>query len=161
MIPEQKIERGGGLRPPPRSEIKPDRYIKFSSMESYNNFDTEAIPNFIITGAMKADTSAFYEYLIQHPDVTKRYPTDLNFFSRNSEFSKGLPQYFSYFSEKLEQNDSSKALIGEASSEYLFSKAAPRRIYEAFPNIKIIILLRNPVDRSIADFYHHLTRVKR
>lgn len=133
--------------------------IDLSSRQFYDRLQTEAKPDFIIIGAMKSATSAVYEYLMQHPDVLERHPKELSFFSRKNEFEKGLLHYFSYFSDKLEDGNSKK-IIGEASPAYLFSKDALSRISETLPDVKLIILLRNPVDRAISHFYHQRNRVK-
>lgn len=115
-------------------------------------------PDFIIIGAMKAATSAIYEYLMQHPSVTYRLPKELHFFTLN--YDKGLDWYLSQFQSIKEDNKSSNLLIGEASPSYLTSKEAPALIYKLFPDVKIIISLRNPTDRAISHYYHQLNRVK-
>ena len=115
-------------------------------------------PDFIIIGAMKAATSAIYEYLMQHPGVAHRLPKELHFFTLNYE--KGLDWYLSQFESGEESSRGRDLLIGEASPSYLTSKEAPKLIYRFFPDVKIIISLRNPTDRAISHYYHQLNRVK-
>lgn len=115
-------------------------------------------PDFIIIGAMKAATSAIYEYLMQHPLVTHRLPKELHFFTLN--FDQGLDWYLSQFKSVKDNPLNQNLLIGEASPSYLTSKEAPKRIYQLFPEVKIIISLRNPADRAISHYYHQFNRVK-
>ncbi len=115
-------------------------------------------PDFIIIGAMKAATSAIYEYLMQHPSVAHRLPKELHFFTLN--YDKGLDWYLSQFEFSQGNSGNRDLLIGEASPSYLTSKEAPKLIYQLFPDVKIIISLRNPTDRAISHYYHQLNRVK-
>ncbi len=126
------------------------------------------LPNFMIVGAAKSGTTSLYHYLKQHPDV---YMPDLKeplFFCfyglSNERFSdtvypndpgeyiRDFQGYLSLFSA----NADSKA-VGEASAGYLFYyKRTIENIKKLLPNwreIKIIIILRNPVDAS---FSHYL-----
>jgi len=123
-------------------------------MQQRNKYE----PDFIIIGAMKSATSAIYEYLMQHPSVARRMPKELHFFTLNYE--KGLDWYRSQF--KLRQNNpaANHLLMGEASPSYFPSQVAPRLIYQAFPQVKIILSLRNPGDRAISHYYHQFNRVK-
>ena len=115
-------------------------------------------PDFIIIGAMKAATSAIYEYLMQHPGIAHRLPKELHFFTLNYE--KGLDWYLSQFESIKESSRNQNLLVGEASPSYLTSKEVPELIYQLFPDVKIIISLRNPTDRTISHYYHQLNRVK-
>lgn len=115
-------------------------------------------PDFIIIGAMKSATSAIYQYLMQHPQVKRRLPKELHFFTL--QYNKGLDWYLSQFIYDKEDTIRQKLLIGEASPSYLPSQKAPARIYKFFPNVKLIISLRNPTDRAISHYYHQRNRVK-
>ncbi|MGD1898126.1 MAG: glycosyltransferase family 92 protein [Phormidesmis sp.] len=121
--------------------------------------DSAAKPDFIIVGAMKAATSAIYEYVTQHPKVIQRYPKELDFFSRPFNLKQGLPSYLSHFGAKLDVAQASN-LIGEASPSYLFSAQSPERIKKSLPDVKLIFSLRDPVDRAISHYYHQAKRVK-
>ena len=119
--------------------------------------DEPCKPDFIIIGAMKAATSAIYEYLMQHPRVIRRMPKELHFFTLN--YDRGLDWYLSQFNVAEKKRDRS-LLIGEASPSYLTSKEAPKLIYQLLPDVKIIVSLRNPTERAISHYYHQLNRVK-
>jgi len=117
--------------------------------------------NFIIIGAMKAATTSLYTYLKQHPDIfmTKvKEPMFFNNFNQNNDYkilgrkgnrSTTLEEYFSLFSDV--ENESA---IGEASPAYIYNEKAPQLIKEHLPNVKIIAILRQPVERSYSNYLH-------
>ncbi len=104
-------------------------------------------PNFFIVGAAKSGTTSMWWYLKQHRQVFM--PNDeLNkepaFFSDKSSMS--LEEYLKLFEAAEEQHK----VIGEVSTAYLVDPKSARRIKEFNPEAKILILLRNPVDRAYA-----------
>ena len=119
------------------------------------------LPDFIIVGAQKAGTTSLFHYLKQHPQIIGSKPNEVHFFDYN--FHKGLGYYRSYFPTKtelqLQQNDLRKTVItGETSPSYLFFSFVPQRIAKTLPNIKIIILLRDPVARSFSQYHHEVRK---
>jgi len=115
----------------------------------------QAIPNFICVGAQKAGTTTLYNILSQHPHIYLPKEKETKFFQRNFDYAKGLNYYSSeYFSKvKIEK------CIGEIDPEYLYFESVPYRIYETLgDDIKILFLLRNPVDRA---YSHYLMSVRR
>ncbi|MGB6169510.1 MAG: sulfotransferase domain-containing protein, partial [Geitlerinemataceae cyanobacterium] len=115
-------------------------------------------PDFIIIGAMKAATSAIYDYLSHHPRVLRRYPKELHFFTLH--FHQGLDWYLSQFSPIRTNQKGQPLLTGEASPTYLVDAEAPKRIHSLFPKAKFIVSLRNPTDRAISHYYHQVKRVQ-
>lgn len=109
------------------------------------------LPNFLIVGAAKSGTTSLFEWLCQHPEICR--PT----IKEPGYFSDGGPYYVSNDQEYLNMfdNNCSGKLTGEASTFYLFDKDAPKRIKKLLPNIKIIILLRNPADRAYSLWGHN------
>ena len=122
------------------------------------------LPNFLIVGAAKSGTSSLYHYLLQHPDI---FMPTLNKeglsvkepqFLVKSKLEKRLhfgiwkwKEYLSIFKQVKEQK-----VIGEASVFYLYYyKEAIKNIKSRLgDDVKIIILLRNPVDRAFSAFLH-------
>jgi len=101
-------------------------------------------PNFLIIGAAKAGTTSFYQWLRQHPEVFMPAIKEPSFFVYGygiSDFEK----YLSFF-----ETASSMRAIGEASTAYLVAPEAPQLIYKMAHDIKIIVLLRNPVHRAVS-----------
>jgi Sulfotransferase domain len=102
-------------------------------------------PNFFIVGAAKSGTTSLYQYLRQHPDIYM--PAELGW-KEPSYYcdTYGVANYEFYLS--LFKDANTQKRIGEASTAYLSSPESARRIYDAVPDAKIIMVLRNPVDRA-------------
>jgi len=110
--------------------------------------------NTFIVGAPKTGTTSLYYYLNQHTNVCMSSIKEPNFFSAkevNSLFYKSqiiddINEYHKLFSQNKKQ------IIGEASVSYLFFNEVPNRIYKYNPKAKIIILLRNPIERALSHY---------
>ena len=110
--------------------------------------------NTFIVGAPKTGTTSLYYYLNQHTNVCMSSIKEPNFFSAkevNSLFYKSqivdeINEYHKLFSQNKKQ------IIGEASVSYLFFDEVPNRIYKYNPKAKIIILLRNPIERALSHY---------
>jgi len=105
------------------------------------------MPDFIIIGAQKCGTSSLHYYLSQHPHVKMSVPKEIHFFDQN--FTKSIWWYKSHFPFKL---DKRKSICGEATPYYFFHPLVPKRIYKLCPKVKLILLLRNPVDRAYSHY---------
>lgn len=107
-------------------------------------------PNFIIGGTSNAGTSFLYSCLRLHPEVflPKEMRPEPHFFYYSQLFEKGLDFYSqSWFSEVKNQK-----AIGDRSSSYMFNLKCAERIYNAFPNIKLIFIVRKPVMRTWSNY---------
>jgi len=107
----------------------------------------------MIVGAAKSGTTALFEYLRQHPQIYLAPQKEISFFAGRSRNEIGsLADYLSYFKGATQE-----IAVGEASVAYLFSAEAANRIYrELGPDIKIIILLRNPIDMMYSLWGHNV-----
>jgi tetratricopeptide (TPR) repeat protein len=105
-------------------------------------------PNFLIAGTSKGGTTSLYEYLIEHPKVISAVQKETAFFSHY--FEQGLDWYLAHFPPAIAGED---FLTGEATPFYLDLPYVEERLFSSFPEIKIIILLRNPIDRTISHYY--------
>lgn len=101
-----------------------------------------ACPNFLICGTQKGGTKALLQYLSQHPDISM-YPKEINYFSWNYE--KGDDWYVSHFLD----ND----YVGEKSPSYMLIEEVPERIYHFNPKMKLIFILRDPVERAYSHYW--------
>ncbi|HUA83806.1 MAG TPA: sulfotransferase [Bryobacteraceae bacterium] len=141
------------------------------------------LPNFFLAGAPKAGTTALYRYLGQHPRIYLSPVKEPNFFAaevREENFESamrprlarekaGLSAFLSgpkrgmrfggmvadwedYLRLFAPARD--ELAVGEASVCYLWSPTAPARIAEKIPTAKILIMLRNPVDRAFSQYLH-------
>ena len=114
-------------------------------------------PNLFLVGAPKAGTTSIYNYIINHPDIFMSPIKETNHFTYNEINDQGLyyndtkivkiEDYYSLFS-----GSQGEKYIGEASVSYLFYNNVSRKIYDLNPKAKIIILLRNPVERGFSHF---------
>jgi hypothetical protein len=107
-------------------------------------------PNFLIIGAARSGTTTLVHYLNLHPHIffpeTEHEP---KFFSREPEYEKGVTYYLhTYFSSA----DKYQA-VGEKSTEYMESSRVAERIYRFNPHIKLIVILRNPVERMLSNYW--------
>lgn len=116
------------------------------------------LPDFIIIGGMKCATTALYFYLAKHPKVIPAVRKEVHFF--DSHYSKGLDWYrghFPFYRNYIPIVSSSKEFItGEASPNYMIYPHAPKRIAETLPKAKLIVVLRNPVDRAYSHYKHQV-----
>jgi len=124
------------------------------------------MPNFFIVGAPKCATSSMAAYLGQHPDVYMSPEKEPHFFmseggtldsfsgNNNYWWSSRILNRMDY--ENLFSGVKNEIAIGEASTWYLFLPKCAERIKSEIPDAKIIIFLRNPVDRAFSDFKHSL-----
>ena len=101
-------------------------------------------PGLLIIGAQKAGTTALFEYLSKHPRLKSANTKEINFFSCDKIFSRGKSFYHSHFPGPAGKN----TFTFEASPSYLHNANAYERIYSYNPDIKLIAILRNPVDRA-------------
>lgn len=120
-----------------------------------------ALPEFVIIGAQKSGTSSLYNYLsqhsqIQHPLVHKK---EVHFFDggldpKKDSYRNGIRWYRAHFPlEKGKNNE--RIICGEASPLYLFNPLVPNRMKESIPNTKLIVILRDPVERAISHYFHN------
>jgi len=146
-------------------------------------------PNFFLVGAAKAGTTSLYNYLAQHPQIFMSpikephfladeiraeyfadehrekialWEAELRVYLRgpmSERFPSGpVADWQDYL--KLFRGAGECRAIGEASPCYLWSKTAPRNMATRFPGAKIIVMLRNPVERAFAQHLHTLSVAK-
>ena len=103
------------------------------------------LPDFLIIGAQKAGTTSLHAYLCEHSRIPAAAKKEVHFFDQ--EFHRGTDWYRAHF-QRYEEGTFS----GESTPYYLFHPLAPERVAEVLPDCKLIVLLRDPVDRA---FSHH------
>ena len=103
------------------------------------------VPNFLIAGAPRCGTTALFEYLRSHPAVYFSEPKEPHFFATDLARHRAvgsLDAYLKLFSKARQQHRA----VGEGSVFYLYSRDALPNIRAVNPDVKIIVMLRNPVD---------------
>jgi len=122
-------------------------------------FRRDALPDFLIIGAQKAGTTSLASYLAAHPGVAPSKCKEVHFFDLNYE--KGVDWYRSHFSIAAGQGLRSRLRgrrmqTGEASPYYIFHPLAASRAFDLLPATRVIVLLRDPVDRAYSHYHHEI-----
>lgn len=112
------------------------------------------LPNFLLIGAQKGGTSFFYRVLCEHPMLEPASEKEVHYFDLN--YGEGVDWYRSRFPASVER-DGRQVLTGEGTPYYLYHPACAERAARTVPEAKLIVLLRNPVDRAYSH-YHHRTK---
>ena len=112
--------------------------------------------DFLICGTQRGGTTALFQILQGHPEICwpSHNKKELHFFDSEKEFRHKTPRYWKYHAHFDPQP--AHKLLGEATPIYMYWYDAPRRIWQYHPEIKLIIILRNPVDRAYSHW--NLTR---
>jgi hypothetical protein len=108
------------------------------------------LPNFIIIGAQKSGTTFLQHCLHEHPQI---------FISKNEVVFFEDPHFKSHKLEDLEKlfkDASPKQLLGIKRPNYLGRPECPKRIKKILPDAKLIVILRNPIDRAISAYFHNI-----
>src|SRR6478752_4899918 len=126
-----------------------------------------ALPDFLVVGAPKAGSTAVHEALVQHPQLFLSTPKEPKFFltagtrpRRDQHRGPGdahsarewVWQRGRY--EQLFDAAPHGTLRGESTPFYLWDRAAHRRIHQLLPNVKLIAIIRDPVDRAYSNWTH-------
>ena len=107
------------------------------------------LPDFIVAGVQKGGTTFLYQEMLRHPQIRGSLTKEVHFFDGN--FDKGVDWYSGMFSRS---SSNGKVIRGEASPAYIFHPAAIRRIAETLPDPRLIIILRDPVQRALSQYKH-------
>jgi Sulfotransferase domain len=110
-------------------------------------------PDFLIIGAQRCGTTYLYDLLTDHPRVLKASHKEIHFF--DTHFARGPRWYRGNFPASPKgENSTGPYVYGEASPTYMAYSSVPGRIRELLPHIRLIALVRNPVDRAVSHFHH-------
>ena len=112
-------------------------------------------PDFIVLGAMKSATTTLHEQLACQPGVFMSRPKEPNYFSDDQIHARGWRWYSSLF-RAAEPGD----LRGESSTHYTKLPSYPRtvdRMVRDLPQVKLIYVMRHPIDRLISQYVHEIT----
>jgi hypothetical protein len=119
------------------------------------------LPEYLIIGAQKCGTSSLYRYLVAHPSAAAAARKEVHFF--DWEFRRGTDWYRAHFplaalGVAFRSFTGRRLVVGEASPYYLFHPHAPARVKALLPNVKLIVLLRDPVARTLSAYQHQVRR---
>jgi O-antigen/teichoic acid export membrane protein len=116
------------------------------------------LPEYLLIGTKRGGTTSLAAYLHDHPRVAPLFPRTavpkgVRFF--DDHYAEGARWYRSHFASTLSRRGSK--ITGEATAHYLFDPRAPERAHQLVPGAKIVVLLRDPVERA---FSHHRERTR-
>ncbi len=113
------------------------------------------LPNFLVVGCQKCATTSLHYYLRQHPNIYLPEGKETKYFVMDERYELGIESY-----EKNFENVESEVAIGEVDPDYMYFKnALPRLAKDVdLSNLKLIFILRNPVERA---FSHYLMTYRR
>lgn len=109
-------------------------------------------PTFLVIGAMKAGTTSLHRYLAAHPDIFMSEPKELDFFVEEKTWPLGWEWYCSHF-------EPGRQVIARGESSTSYSKhprfpGVPERIATTLPDVRLVYLLRDPVERILSHVLH-------
>jgi len=126
-------------------------------MSSEAPHEMYCLPHFIIIGVMKAGTTFLDKYLQMHPNISIHEKKEVFYFNFN--YFQGIEWYGSHFYYNYGQE--ALELIGEATPLYFNNPLATVRIYNLLPKVKLIVIVRDPVSRTLSQFVHAKAWLKR
>jgi len=112
------------------------------------------LPNLIVIGAQKCGTSGLHYYLSLHPEVSMSVPKELNFFIAERNWPRGVEWYSRHF-------DATARCRGEASPNYTAYPqhlGVPERIAAAVPDVRLVYIVRDPIERITAHYVHNFAK---
>jgi Sulfotransferase domain len=142
-----------------RRELRPiRRKVRYTTRRA------RTLPTFLIIGAQRAGTTSLFAYVGRHPDIEapKRadlsvaWAKELHFFDEN--YWRGPDWYRAFFPLTIRKQAAElrgrPMACGEATPYYLFHPAVPERVAATIPDVRLIVLLRNPVERAYSHYQH-------
>lgn len=130
-------------------------------------------PHFFVIGVFKGGTTSLYTYLGKHPQVRLKNESDArsvgpggtdvrivrlketNFFTMLNTSQRGInsvAKYMDIFFPSIYPSDG--LITGEASPSYFYAPNTPDKLHKTFPNARLILMLRNPIDRAFSRMAH-------
>ena len=118
------------------------------------------LPDFLIIGTQRGGTTSLYNYLADHPCIGAASIKEVHFFD-SAHFKQGPLWYRGHFPPlwqkyAVERERKEPFLTGESSPYYLFHPHTAKRVAALLPQAKLIVMLRNPVNRAYSHYYHEI-----
>jgi len=114
------------------------------------------LPSFLIVGAQKCGTTTLFDILNEHPEVNMSKIKEVNFFNSKTKYKKGLEYYSSFFKKP----DKIQKITGEATPGYMNSKGVANKIKKDLGNVKIVMILRDPIKRAYSQYWDNRRHLK-
>lgn len=150
-------------QPPPRSLARRAKSLLEPGLIAARRYlpPPRVLPDFIIIGARKCGTTFLYSNLVRQRGFLPAQKKEVEFFDKF--YGKGPDWYRAHFPTTVAMGAAGlirgrPAITGESSPLYLFHPRAPERVQAVVPGARLIVLLRNPVDRAYAHYKHQARR---
>jgi Sulfotransferase domain len=139
-----------------RTRLRPRRRFRLATRRA------RILPSFLVVGAQRAGTTSLFDYLGRHPDVASpaggeesvAWAKELHFF--DDKFWRGVDWYRSFFptvaGQRVARLRGGDLVTGEATPYYLFHPAVPGRVAATLPEVRLVALLRDPIERAYSHY---------
>jgi len=108
------------------------------------------LPNFILIGVQKAGTTSLYDWIAQHPDVYgPKGMKDFPFFCNDEYYKNGLKWFSKFF-----RDHHGEKIIFHGYVNHIYNNMSAQRIYDYKKDIKLLLILRNPIERAYSAFWY-------
>jgi hypothetical protein len=114
-----------------------------------------ALPSFLLIGAQRAGTTSLYAQLVRHPQVLPSLRKEVQYFTLHH--ARGEAWYRAHFPTERALA-ARRAVCGEATPYYLFHPLAPERAHHLLPDVRLLVVLREPVARAFSHYQHSRAR---
>jgi len=143
--------------PEPAKNAAKSAWLGYASLTSSRRL----LPDFLIIGAQRAGTTSLYRYLVRHPAISRAITKELRYFDLN--YQRGERWYRSRFPSagaraRARRRTGMDLVVGEATPDYVFHPHVPGRVKRLIPDVKLIVVLRDPVDRAFSHYWHQVER---
>ena len=133
------------------------------------------ILDFIVIGAQKAGTTSLFQYLRHHPEIALPEGKEVPYFSHDTMYARGWSEYIGNLAERAYKEKADPARKwGTVTPQYMVGgvyqstadlavregydeRTVPRRIHQTLPNVRLVAILRDPVERALS---HHRMSVR-
>lgn len=130
-------------------------YVRFGTMTASGRVE----PDFLLVGGQRCGTTSLFRAFEQHPHIIRpRLNKGINYFDLN--YQRGERWYRGHYppERKARPNSDISTAVFEASGYYMFHPLAPMRILNDLPTVKIVAMLRDPVERAFSAWKHERAR---
>ena len=121
----------------------------YNTLGSFN-----VLPDFLLIGASRSGSTSLYQGLVEHPNIHIAKTKEIQFFG--TKYPRGInwyryhfPSKFKKFSLKIKKE---KFITGEGTTRSLDYPHVPKLVKKIIPNVKLILILRNPIDRAYSNY---------
>jgi hypothetical protein len=134
-----------------------DRIVPKVGIFSHLTSEIRMLPSFHIIGVQKGGTTSLAKYLEHHPQIIKAQRKDIFYFNNATNYSKGLSWYKAHFTLQInkwvyDRLNNTNVITFDATPNYFDEPTAPERLHNFNPQSKLIIMLRNPIDRAWSNY---------